>query len=158
MNSDKNNIDNNVRFGVYHEQLFYPELKQIFPDIKKSENEYCYYDFYNKNCIIELKTRDITYNNFISKSNNPNIWITKYKIDNYLLNLERKPFKLDFYIFNKFVGETTIDEQIFYIKYNKQQFDNYKIEKDFNNNLVYCVPITDWKIFKRDNIFYNFEY
>ena len=46
-----------INYGVKNEDEIFKILKNKFKDLKKSENKYSHFDFYNDSNLIELKTR-----------------------------------------------------------------------------------------------------
>ena len=73
-----NNIKlQDLKFGFNNEKIILQLLQSIdkFKDIKKTENHYDTFDFYNDNVYIELKSRRIHYGQY------PDIMISKNKID-----------------------------------------------------------------------------
>jgi|ETNvirenome_6_85_1030632.scaffolds.fasta_scaffold06887_5 hypothetical protein len=53
---NKNKRDYN--FGITQERAVLPELQKLFGEsLQKSANKYCQYDFFNDECLVELKSR-----------------------------------------------------------------------------------------------------
>ena len=118
-------------FGINEETKQEEIIKKQFGEIKRT-NGYCKYDFYNDECIFELKSRNNKHDKY------PTTLIAEDKIIN---KLKQKQI----FIFN-------FTDGLYYIEYNKEKFDNYPLElfKRFDRlghtdikKKYYYIPITD---------------
>lgn len=134
--SDKNNIIKNVEFGKYYEKLFLIDLNKKYINMKQPIYEFQYYDFYNDDYIVELKTRCYYINNFKNKCNN--VWLNKSKIIKY--NNDKLNQNKKFLFIAKFL------DVVLEIEYDKIKFNKYN-EILYNNEWMVEVLINDFKPF-----------
>ena len=94
----------NFNFGFDSEKMMMPIIEHILQEsLKKSDDTYCVYDFYNENCFVELKTRKC------SKLKYKSIMIGTNKMDFFKQQTKKC------YCFWKF------QDGLFYWKYNKAE-------------------------------------
>ena len=113
-------LKQDIKTGIESEIEVFQYLKNIkkFRKIKKSEDQYCKYDFYNKKYEIELKTR----NNTIKKFDTTLIPYNKV-----LRSVNETNDKRIILMFRFKYNETSLDKSLFYIKYDKDIFKTFKI-------------------------------
>ena len=121
---------NDYKFGDIQEEIILPIIQSFFgTNINRSLDQYSKFDFFDDDCYYELKSRT----NNVSKY--PTTMITADKI-----NDDKKTI----FIFN-------FTDGIFYIEYNKEQFDTYEQRLfsraciSWNEKLHYFIPISDLK-------------
>ncbi len=130
--------EKDYEFGKECEKKIFPIIKDFFDDeIKESTYRYCTYDFKGTKNNYELKSRNNKHNTF------NDTMISKYKIDNLKGNT--------IFLFNFIDG-------LFYIKYDKDEFKNFKLENfvrnrrvDYNDikQLYYFIPIDKLKFIQK---------
>lgn len=109
--------ENDYKTGKSNENMIYDLLKSCkgLKKLKKSKDRYCKYDFYNKKCEIELKTRNNTFEKY------PTTLIPVSKV---LRDDDHN--KTIIFVF-KFKDTTDdIKQSIYYIKYDVDKFENIK--------------------------------
>ena len=121
---------NDYKFGVIQEEIILPIIQSFFgKNINKSLDKYSKFDFFDDDCYYELKSRTNCYSKY------PTTIITADKI-----NADKKTI----FIFN-------FTDGIFYIEYNKEQFDTYeqrlfsRASISWNEKLHFYIPISDLK-------------
>jgi hypothetical protein len=110
--------------GQKNEHATLPILSAFFKtDLKKEENKYSINDFMNeaKTISIELKSRRIPHNKFPTS-------IIGYNKIKYCTNPDIKYYFAWVY-----------SDGIYYIKYDKDEFSKYRIQKDFQRGFRYDV-------------------
>lgn len=111
-------LDVDIKFGLGNELQTIDLLKQYFKDseLKKTEQQYCPYDFYSTSKRIELKTR---------KNSS-----TKYKTTMIGHNKIKPAHMYDgeYYFVFKFT------DGLFYIKYNKELFERFEMQVGGRND------------------------
>lgn len=134
--SDKSDVKKNVEFGKYYEKLFLIDLNKKYYNMKQSIYDFQYYDFYNDDYIVELKTRCYYINEFKNKCDN--VWLNKSKIIKY--NNDKLNNNKKFIFIAKFL------DCVLEIEYDKINFNKYN-EIFYNNECMIEVLLVDFKPF-----------
>jgi len=103
--------------GKKNEDIVYDLLKicKGMKNLKKTKDRYCKYDFYNKKCEIELKTRNNTFSKY------PTTLIPVSKV------IRDEDHNKTIILMFKFIDDTPdIKQSIYYIKYDIDKFENIK--------------------------------
>jgi len=92
-----------LKFGFSQEILVLEKLKKTWPNLEKTKNRYCIYDFEDEENIFELKSRKCNHNSFYD------IMVSINKV-NCLLNSDKRGYLV--YNFKDGIYYTEITEEI----------------------------------------------
>jgi len=115
---------NDYETGKSNEDIVYELLKTCkgMKKLKKTNDRYSKYDFYNKKCEIELKTRNNTFHKYPT---------TLMPVSKVLRDEDHKKTIIFMFKFNEDTDD--IKQSIYYIKYDVNEFENIK-RKQFKRN------------------------